>query len=386
MGLQFLGATAILPILPLFLVHERVSVATVGIVMGSYFAASVLAQYPAGWAADRWGQRPVLIAGLVVYATASVAFVLVDAAPAYALVRALQGAGSGAARVAALSMVGRFVAPERRGVGFAWLYSSELAGMAIGPLVGALVSERHVDAMFIGAAVCSVLACLPMLVVRTTDHGAAQRNGDGGDGSVWRLLRSRGLQGAMLAGMAGGLCAGVYESCWALLLQSKGATTFQIGLSFTAYAVPFIVIAPFSGRLVDRYDQRRLAIGATAVSAMFLASYPFISSPVALIALGAVEAAGFTVAFPAALSLLSRSVPIAMVGRAQSLFGVSEMGAIAVGSAVAGTLFGFHTWLPFVIAAGTVAVVLTCAAVVWRAVPGHPAPRPPLAEITRGRC
>lgn len=371
MGLQFLGATAILPILPLFLVHARVSVATVGIVMGSYFAASVLAQYPAGWAADRWGQRPVIVVGLLLYAASSVTFVLVDAGSAYALLRAVQGLGSGAVRVAALSMVGRYVAPQRRGVGFAWLYSSELAGMAIGPVVGSLVSERHVDAMFVGTAVCSVLACVPMLFVRMTDHGTGA--GDTGSLPAWRLLNSRGVQGAMLAGLAGGLCAGVYESCWSLLLQSKGATMFQIGLSFTAYAVPFIIVAPFSGRLVDRYDQRRLALGAIAVSAMFLAAYPFIASPIALIALGSVEAAGFTVAYPAALSLLSRSVPTAMAGRAQSLFGVSELGAIAVGSAIAGALFARHVWLPFVVAAGSVAVVLGCAALIWRGVPGRSA-------------
>ncbi|WP_156432850.1 MFS transporter [Mycobacterium sp. M26] len=369
MGLQFLGATAILPILPLFLVHQDVSVGTVGIVMGAYFAAAVLAQYPSGWAADRWGHRPVIVAGLLLYGAASVAFVLVDAGGVYALLRALQGFGSGAVRVAALSMVGRCIAPERRGVGFAWLYSSELAGMAIGPVVGSLVPERHVDAMFIGTAVCSVLACLPMVFIRIADHESDSAPTD--SVTVVDLLRRRGLQGAMLAGLAGGLCAGVYEACWSLLLQSKGASTFQIGLSFAAYAIPFIVVAPFSGRLVDRYDQRVLALAALALSATFLTVYPFLDSPLLLIALGAFEAAGFTVAYPAALSLLSRSVPAAVSGRAQSLFGVSEMSAIAVGASVAGALFAHAVWLPFVVASGAVLVVLLAAALIWRPVPGH---------------
>lgn len=369
MGLQFLGATAILPILPLFLVHQDVSVGTVGIVMGAYFAAAVVAQYPSGWAADRWGHRPVIIAGLLLYGAASVAFVLVDAGAVYAVLRALQGFGSGAVRVAALSMVGRCIAPERRGVGFAWLYSSELAGMAIGPVVGSLVPERHVAAMFVGTAVCSILACLPMVFTRVVDHESGSAPTE--SVTVGELLRRRGLQGAMLAGLAGGLCAGVYEACWSLLLQSKGASTFQIGLSFAAYAVPFIVVAPFSGRLVDRYDQRVLALAALVLSAAFLAIYPFLDSPVLLMALGAFEAAGFTVAYPAALSLLSRSVPAGLAGRGQSLFGVSEMAAIAVGAAVAGVLFAHAVWLPFVVASGAVLIVLGVAALIWRGVPGR---------------
>ncbi|WP_328355089.1 MFS transporter [Mycobacterium sp. NBC_00419] len=369
MGLQFLGATAILPILPLFLVHQQVSVGTVGIVMGAYFAAAVVAQYPSGWAADRWGHRPVIVAGLLLYAGASVAFVLVEAGSAYAVLRGLQGFGSGAVRVAALSMVGRCIPAERRGVGYAWLYSSELAGMAIGPVVGSLVPERHVDAMFIGTAVCSVLACLPMLFIALPDEESPSTPSD--SVSARDLLRRRGLQGAMLAGLAGGLCAGVYEACWSLLLQSKGATNLQIGLSWAAYAIPFIVVAPFSGRLVDRYDQRRLALAAIALSATFLATYPFIDSPVVLIVLGSFEAAGFTVAYPAALSLLSRNVPTAAAGRAQSLFGVAEMSAIAVGAGAAGALFAHAVWLPFVVTAGAVLITLLCAALIWRTVPGH---------------
>lgn len=368
MGLQFLGATAILPILPLFLVHQQVSVGTVGIVMGAYFAGAVVSQYPSGWSADRWGHRPVIVVGLLLYGAASVAFVLVDAGATYAVLRGLQGVGSGAVRVAALSMVGRCIAPDRRGVGFAWLYSSELAGMAIGPVVGSLVPERHVGAMFIGTAVCSVLACLPMVstrVVHESDSGSTSSV------TVADLLRRRGLQGAMLAGAAGGLCAGVYEACWSLLLQSKGASTFQIGLSFAAYAVPFIVVAPFSGRLVDRYDQRVLALAALVLSAAFLTIYPFLDSPVLLMALGAFEAAGFTVAYPAALSLLSRSVPADLSGQAQSLFGVSEMTAIAVGAGVAGVLFAHSVWLPFAVTSGAVLIVLAVAALIWRGVPGR---------------
>ena len=76
-----------------------------GLVMASFFAAGVLFQYPVGRLADRIGRKPVLVAGLVVYAAASFAF-LAPIAPAMAiLLRGLQGLGAGASAVAALAMV-----------------------------------------------------------------------------------------------------------------------------------------------------------------------------------------------------------------------------------------------------------------------------------------
>ncbi|HEX3981993.1 MAG TPA: MFS transporter, partial [Acidimicrobiales bacterium] len=103
--LQWMGATAIVPMLPEYIRHLGGSDALAGVVMASFFAAGVLSQYPIGRLADRIGRRPVLMAGLVVYAVASFSFLLPIGAPAAVALRALQGVGAGAATVAALAMV-----------------------------------------------------------------------------------------------------------------------------------------------------------------------------------------------------------------------------------------------------------------------------------------
>ena len=139
--LQWMGATALVPMLPVYIRHLGGSDALAGVVMASFFAAGVVSQYPIGRLADRVGRRPVLVAGLVTYGVASISFLLPITASMAIVLRALQGLGAGAATVASLAMIASSVAVERRGRAFAAIYGGELAGMAVGPLVGSIVGH-----------------------------------------------------------------------------------------------------------------------------------------------------------------------------------------------------------------------------------------------------
>lgn len=163
-ALQWLGASAILPLLPEYLRHRGGSDALVGAVMAAFFAAGVLCQYPAGRLADHIGRRPVLLMGLLCYAAASVAFLAPVSPVAYVGLRALQGAGAGAAEVASLAMVSGAVSLERRGRAFGSIYAGQLAGIAIGPLVGSLFGVGAMGIIFVAAGAASLVACLPVLV------------------------------------------------------------------------------------------------------------------------------------------------------------------------------------------------------------------------------
>ncbi len=197
-----------------------------GLVMASFFAAGVLFQYPVGKVADRVGRKPVLLAGLGVYAVASFAF-LAPIAPAVAvLLRGMQGLGAGAAAIASLAMVSGAVAVERRGRAFASIFSAEIAGMAVGPLVGSIVGAHHMWIMFLTSGVVASAAAVPAArIVEPAEEAALRGARTNADGSVNRLARlqwSPSMAGALVAAAALGLTTGVYDICWTLLLESAG--------------------------------------------------------------------------------------------------------------------------------------------------------------------
>jgi DHA1 family multidrug resistance protein-like MFS transporter len=371
-GLQWLGASAILPLLPEYLRHRGGSDALVGAVMAAFFAAGVLFQYPAGRLADHIGRRPVLLMGLLLYAGASVAFLAPVSPVADVGLRALQGAGAGAAEVASLAMVSGAVSLERRGRAFGSIYAGQLAGIAIGPLVGSLFGVGSMAIIFVAAGAASLVACLPVLVgsefadQRIT---AASRDLHPRSRGLPRLNRS--LVGSLVAAGAIGLTFGVYESCWTLLLDARGAKDWQIGLSWSMFAVPFVVMSRPGGWLADHFDRRRLVVISIASSIAFCVAYPFIHSIVLLVVLGSVEAIGVAVALPAAQSLLTQESDMSEVGRVQGLFSTSETGSIAIAAGVGGWLFAMGAWVPFIAAAAGAAILTALLPIVWAPVAGR---------------
>jgi MFS family permease len=373
--LQWMGATAIIPMLPVYIRHLGGSDALAGVVMAAFYAAGVLSQYPIGKVADRIGRRQVLLSGLVLYGLASFAFLLPISAPMAIVLRAMQGVGSGAATVAALAMISGSVAVERRGRAFASIYGGEIAGMAVGPLVGSIVGIRYMWAMFLGSGLLSIGACIPALRLHEA-RGAVEERADrtSDDGVVMPLepVRvRRSMVGALICGAALGLTSGVYDICWTLLLLARGASGLEIGISWTLFAVPFVLVAKPSGWLADHLDRPARGRGGLGLSTALCASYPFIHNVPALIILGASEAMGFAAAMPAMQSLLTQGSRHSEVGRIQGMFGTSQTACTAVAAAGAGAAFAVAAWLPFVTVSAVVVVGLAVAAVVWRSVPGR---------------
>ena len=365
--IEWLGASAILPLLPAYLRHHGTSTATVGLVMSAYFVAGLIVQYPLGHLGDRIGQRPVLIGGLLSYAVGSLGFLLHPGAAGYIALRGAQGAGAGAVQVASFAMVGAVVAPDRRGRAFSWLFAGQLGGMAIGPLAGSFAGISGMPILFVATAITSTVASGWAL-------SSLPRVGGATDAERSRLVVNRLLLGVVVTGVVGGLITGVYETCWTLLLDLRGAHAWQVGLSWTLFAAPFAAFSPLAGRMADRFNRVTLTIGALTSSVFFAALYPFLHWLPLLIGLGSVESIGVAVAYPAAQSLLAQSVPASALGRAQGLSNGTQTAAMAVSAAASGALFGIAPWVPFVGAAACAAALIALLPLIWRMGADQPKP------------
>ncbi len=102
-GLRMLGLFLILPV---FAVHARglpggESTTLVGLALGVYGLSQGLLQIPFGAASDRFGRKPVIVIGLVIFAIGSVMAALANDVWETIIGRAVQGAGAISAAVTA---------------------------------------------------------------------------------------------------------------------------------------------------------------------------------------------------------------------------------------------------------------------------------------------
>jgi MFS family permease len=163
-GLRMLGMFIILPVFALYAreLPGGDNQTLVGLALGVYGLAQALLQIAFGRLSDRWGRKPTIYLGLVIFAAGS--FVAAFAQDIYLVVigRAIQGAGAISAAVIALAA--DLTSHENRTKAMAIIGMSIgatfAASMVAGPALGHLIGVPGIFAM------TGVLALASVLVVR----------------------------------------------------------------------------------------------------------------------------------------------------------------------------------------------------------------------------
>ena len=369
-----LGATMILPVLPLFLRHGGASYAEVGLVTAAFWAAGLVVGYPIGRVSDRLGRKRLIVASQLVYALATAAFAFSPSPLWFVVLRAVQGGAAGAANVLAMAAVADLVPHERRGRAYGSLTGANMTGTIVGPLIGSTLFAISVGLTFVASAAVALVAGAILAFTMTRRRAvAAHPAAAHARVAIWR---NRAVLGILVASMALGLLIGMYDTLWSLLMHARHASDFEIGLSFTLFALPFAVGSWPAGWLADRLDNRWLVGVSLVAAAGFAATYPFLPSPFWLIGLGIFEGIFSVTGAPARLAMLSRMVRPEDMGRVQGIYGSVQVGASALAAIVAGSLFAISIPLPFVVTATAMMLAAATLVWLWRGVDGRPVRRP----------
>ncbi len=163
-GIRMLGLFMVLPVLPLYAGRlEGATPFTIGLALGIYGLSQALLQRPFGQWSDRLGRRPLIIAGLLLFASGSLVAAAADTIVGIILGRTLQG--SGAVAGVLMACVGDWVAGPRQlrtmaliggciGLAFA-------LALMLGPWLNAAVGLTGV---FIVSAALACTAMIPVLL------------------------------------------------------------------------------------------------------------------------------------------------------------------------------------------------------------------------------
>jgi DHA1 family multidrug resistance protein-like MFS transporter len=344
------GVGAVLPILPLYLRERGGSYAIVGIVVGANLVAQFVGLYPAGRLSDRLGRAPLMIGGLLVAAVAIAAFALPLSVGWLIVLRFIQGLGAAAFRPGSRAVVADLVPEGERGIAYGWLTGADTGGLIFGPALGGIL------AVFGRVAVFEVMGLAMLLAAVVLAFSLNARRLSASLRPAASVPVPAGAQAAGAAAVRGivmvsigiGFLYGVYNVVWSLFMKSIGATDWEVGLSFSLFALPLVLTAPVAGWASDRFDRRWLSAASTASTALIAPIYPLLHSIPAVIGLGVVEASSAAFAEPSINAFVMGAVPAEQRGRAAGTVGTAETAAKAVGALVGGGLFGLGVAVPFV--------------------------------------
>jgi MFS family permease len=340
-GVSFFGAGFVMPLRALYGRSVGATGVEIGLMASSFLLAGFLAAPLIGRLTDRLGAGNVLWAGLLGHALLVLAYIPAQDPILLIGLRALEGVAAAAAYPPARALMNRLAPATRQGEALGMLSSAQTAGILLGPVIGVLLASQS------GYNAAFALASLPLAlgVAITLFFLPRRANGettapDMASGN-WRVAFTRPLTLTYALQTALGMSGGVIITVWSLYMADRGASLPLIGLSYTTYALPSMLLTPFAGRFSDRVGRFwPLTLGFALFGLVWLA-YGFPLTPIMIIIFSGLEG------IPA--SMLADHTPTDARGRAQANFSaVGTLGSL-ISSVLAGALYASGPGVPFVV-------------------------------------
>ena len=354
-SLRMLGLFMFLPVFSVY-AHEYAghTPLLIGVAIGIYGLTQGLFQIPFGVLSDRFGRKPVIAAGLLVFALGSVVAALADDMMGIVVGRALQGMGAVAAAVMALAsdVTGETHRTRAMAVIGASIGAAFVLALVLGP---ALTQAAGIAGLFWTTAALGVLAIVVLYLGVPTPPRVA-RSGKS---------PLRGLSIALRDGQMLRLNAGIFilhavmiATFVALPIALRDRAGIDVSDHWKVYVgvlvasivftVPLIVIA-------DRRERSRavMLFGVVLLAASLAGLAGMSAGDAALLGCMVIYFTGFNTLEASLPALVSRVAPMHARGAALGVYSSLQYLGAFVGGIVGGWLLG---------AGGERAVLAACAA------------------------
>ncbi|MGM0782598.1 MAG: multidrug effflux MFS transporter [Pseudomonadota bacterium] len=317
----------------------------VQLTLSLYMAGFALAQLFCGPVSDRFGRRPVMIAGFSLFLLASLLCAFAPSIEWLLAGRFLQALGGAAGPVLGRAAVRDIYGPVEAGRVLSYMASTMAMAPALAPIVGAgLLLFFGWESVFLLLSLYAaiMLLILALLMPEPLPQDRRQSVAPRAILANYRLLLTqRSFIGYTLINAAGfaGLFAFLSGSSF-VLIEFMGLTPFEYGIGFALIVLGFFSGTLFSGRYSHHLGRDRLLLLATLVcalagSTMAVLAIAGIHEPWAVIGPHILFLVGFGIVMPQSMAGALAPNPHC-AGSASSLFGFLQMTIAALGGALVG--------------------------------------------------
>jgi len=356
-ALAFVALHIVVPALPLLALVFGDGVAQVQLVLTLYLAGIAGGQLVYGPLSDRFGRRPVLLAGLAMFLLGTVICAFAWSLPALIFGRVLQGLGACAGVVLGRAIIRDVYDREAAARGLALVMMAMTLAPAVSPAIGAYLAEwidwRAIFGLLgaLGAAVLWVTAAR----LGETNTRPAPLRFIGMAGAYFTLLRSFAFVGFAL-------CSACTSASWFTFIGSAPLVLAEaLGEPPSTYGL--MILLPMATYMLGNAAAARFALRAGSVSLVIAGRALALAAALAMALWYGVDGLGIWVLFlpiavssigdglsqPAALAA-GLSIHPRLAGTASGLMGFLQMAVAAIGTFVVGLL-------PFPIAVSMIVVV-----------------------------
>lgn len=366
-------SVAIIPITQEFSLDAKAA----GLVLGSFYISYAAMQLVAGWLADRFGSRAVLVFCVGCWSVFTSLTGMAGSFAALILIRLLFGLGEGGFAPASTVTIAEAFPRPQRARAKSLIIGASFIGSAVG--TGAIAALMHANgwrfAYHVFGAIGLVVAAVLWFAVKPSPQrqSAARPERLFGD-----LLRDTVMRKTMLIFFFSNIVyIGLISWMPTFLIKTRNIDILHVGIaSVIPYLVAFAALNCV-GWLLDKAGEGRdrlfMSLGAVTVI-LFLGLMMFVDSLPALLTCWTLSLVGYTAIYGTVFSIPLKHLPDNSVGTASGIinFGgqvAAGIGPITIGWLVSASGGTFGVAFGFLIASGLGALAI---ALTWRVQPASP--------------
>lgn len=322
----FIAFYMLYPTMPLFIKQIGGNEAQVGLAMGMFMFSSVILRPFVGGLVDRFGRRPFIVGGLLLFALSMYLYNWVAGLSVLMAIRVLHGASWALSTTSIQTTITDLVPPTRRAEGLGWYGTGMTLAMAVSPLLGVwIVENMSYRTMFLVGIVLTGIAFVLKLgaEIPARPQTEAQKIGF--------------LEKSVFPVMITTFFLYISYSCITTFVPLfTDSIAVNSGIFFLIYSVVHTLIRPIAGRLSDRYGEAFVVTPAFVITIFALITLSLSTTLFGIIIGAILYGIGFGSAFPVLQATTIRLAPPERKGIANASFTTATDLGIGFGSTALG--------------------------------------------------
>lgn len=365
MFITMLGIGIIIPVMPSYLAMFNVGGQVLGFLVAGFALAQFLFSPIAGDLSDRYGRKPFIVAGLIIYAFSQVLFGFADAVWVLFLSRFLGGFGAALIAPPIMAYVADITTHEERGKGMGMLGASMSLGFMVGPGFGGFLANINLTFPFyLAGAIAFAAAILTIFMLPSVKPAPVTKIREN---IAKQLVRSVKTEYFVFLIIIFIFSFGIanFQSTFSIYLDNKfNYTPTDIAIILTIGGFIGVILQMFViEKLFKHFGEMKVILVNLLLAALMMLLMIYISGFYVILLVATLFSVATTFIRPAVNTLVSKLAG-AEQGFAAGMNNAYMSLGNMVGPALAGTLFDYNMDAPYILGA-TILVGCFILSFVW---------------------
>ncbi len=352
MFITMLGIGIIIPVMPSYLAIFGVGGQVLGFLVAGFALAQFLFSPIAGDLSDRYGRKPFIIAGLIIYAFSQVLFGFADAVWVLFLSRFLGGFGAALIAPPIMAYVADITTHEERGKGMGMLGASMSLGFMVGPGFGGFLATINLTFPFyLAGAIAFAAAILTIFMLPSVKPAPVTKIREN---IAKQLVRSVKTEYFVFLIIIFIFSFGIanFQATFSIYLDEKfNYTPTDIAIILTIGGFIGVILQMFViEKLFKRFGEMKVILVNLLLAAIMMLLMIYISGFFIILLVATLFSVATTFIRPAVNTLVSKLAG-AEQGFAAGMNNAYMSLGNMIGPALAGTLFDYNMDAPYILGA-----------------------------------